>query len=76
MCELIYAKKNTDLILVCIEGGASITRRLAEMGLLLGGRLRVLHNSGYGPITIIVKGVKIALGHSLGSKIMVKEERK
>ena len=76
MYKLTCAKTNTDVILVSIEGCESITQRLADMGLLLGGRLRVLQNSGYGPVTILVKGSKIALGHGLASKIIVKEEEK
>lgn len=77
MCKkLIYAKINTDLILTTVEGGKNTMQRLADMGLLPGGCLRILHNSGYGPVTILVKGSKIAIGHGLGSKIIVKEEEK
>ena len=75
MCTLVDAKTNTDLVLISIEGCESIKQRLADMGLLPGGRLRVLHNSGRGPVTIQVKGTKIALGYGLASKIIVKEER-
>jgi len=48
-------------------------QRLTDMGLIQGVRLKVLHNSGYGPVTVLIKGTKVALGHGLASKIMVEE---
>jgi Fe2+ transport system protein FeoA len=34
----------------------------------------VLHNTGFGPVTVLIKETKVALGHGLASKIIVKEE--
>ena len=47
--------------------------RLTDMGLIPGEQLKVLHNSGFGPVTVMIKGAKVALGHGLASKILVEE---
>jgi Fe2+ transport system protein FeoA len=49
-------------------------QRLTDMGLLPGERLMVLHNTGFGPVTVLIKGAKVALGHGLASKVIVEEE--
>ncbi len=74
MHRLTQARTNVDLIFASLEGGRGATQRLTDMGLIPGERLRVLHNSGYGPVTVLIKGAKVALGHGLAAKIIVKEE--
>jgi len=48
-----------------------LTRRLAEMGFTKGERVRVLHSSPPGPILVMVKGARVALGRGVAMKIMV-----
>ena len=74
MHKLIHAKININLIFTVVEGGRGAIQRLTDMGLLPGERLKVLHNSGYGPVTVLIKGAKVALGHGLAAKIIVEEE--
>jgi len=74
MHKLTHAKANVNLIFTFIEGGRSAAQRLTGMGLIPGESLKVLHNSGYGPVTVLIKGAKVALGHGLAAKIMVEEE--
>jgi Fe2+ transport system protein FeoA len=57
-----------------IDGGRSAGMRLAEMGFLPGVEIQVVNNSGIGPVTVIIKGTKLALGYGLAGKILVKEE--
>jgi Fe2+ transport system protein FeoA len=73
MFKLSQAKINTDLIFVSVVGGRGSMQRLSDMGLVWGERLKVLNNSGFGPVTVLIKGVKVGLGHGLASKIIVKE---
>jgi len=61
-------------VIVFIQGGKGASHRLAELGLLPGERLTMMHNSGVGPVTIIVKGSKISIGYGLAQKIIVREE--
>ncbi len=74
MLRLTQSRANVNLIFASLEGGRGAMQRLTDMGLIPGERLRVLHNSGYGPVTVLIKGAKVALGHGLAAKIIVKEE--
>jgi Fe2+ transport system protein FeoA len=62
------------LIFTVAEGGQGIMQKLTDMGLIPGEKLKVLHNSGHGPVTVLIKGAKVALGHGIATKIIVREE--
>ncbi|AIU70346.1 hypothetical protein TEU_08385 [Thermococcus eurythermalis] len=51
--------------------GRGISERLAEMGLHPGSDLRVVRNSFSGPLVVEVKGVQVALGGGVSSRIYV-----
>lgn len=53
-----------------IFGGRGIVRKLMEMGLSPGSEVLVLKNS-LGPMIIEVRGVKLALGRGLASRVLV-----
>ena len=74
MLRLTQARTNVNLIFTHLEGGRGAMQRLTDMGLLPGERLMVLHNTGFGPVTVLIKGAKVALGHGLASKVIVEEE--
>ena len=58
---------------VCAIGGRGLVRRLAEMGLTPGTKIKVLRKGILGgPVQIEVRGVSLALGHGVASKIFVK----
>ena len=54
-----------------IAGGERAQARLAELGLIPNVEVKVLNRSKGGPLLLIVKGSRLALGRSLSSKIMV-----
>ena len=54
-----------------ISAGRSLTHRLAEMGMTPGVEMEVLQNHG-GPLLLIVRGTRLALGRGMASKIMVR----
>jgi len=56
--------------LVRIDGGKKLTRRLIELGLTPGVRLRVLQDSG-GPVILAVRDSRIALGRGMAEKLVV-----
>jgi len=57
-------------------GGHGMIRRLAEMGLTPGTRVKILrHGLMSGPVQIEVRGVCLALGHGVASRIFVKPLR-
>ncbi|MEM3673670.1 MAG: FeoA family protein [Candidatus Bathyarchaeia archaeon] len=54
-------------------GGFGLLRRLAEMGLTPGVEVKVLRKGLFsGPVEIEVRGVTLALGHGVASKVFVK----
>jgi Fe2+ transport system protein FeoA len=54
-------------------GGFGLVRRLAEMGLTPGVEVKVLRKGLFsGPVEIEVRGVALALGHGVASKVFVK----
>jgi ferrous iron transport protein A len=73
MKELSRVKTNTNLVFVTVKGGSCLAQRLLDMGLTPGEKLIVVNNCGCGPVTVIIRGVKVALGHGLATKIIVKE---
>jgi ferrous iron transport protein A len=68
---LAMLRENCEAVIVEINGGMGLTRRLAEMGFTNGTRVKVLHSSPPGPILVMVRGSRIALGRGLAMKIFV-----
>lgn len=56
-----------------LGGGRDFARRLAGLGVALGTEAKVLQNRGRGPMLVLVRGTRIALGRGEASKIMVEE---
>lgn len=56
---------------VGIAGGRGLARRLTDMGLTPGVKVKVVNNSMPGPVMIELRGSKLALGHGVSQKIMV-----
>ena len=60
-------------IIIRAAGGFGVVRRLAEMGLTPGVEIKLLRKcSFHGPIEIEVRGVALALGHGIASKVLVR----
>ena len=56
---------------VAVRAGWGLQRRLAEMGLNPGVKVRVLNSQRPGPVVIDVRGSRLALGQGVAHKIMV-----
>ncbi len=57
-------------------GGFGLVRRLAEMGLTPGIEVKILRKcSFHGPVQIEVRGVALALGYGVASKVFVKPSK-
>lgn len=74
MNRLSEATAGSRLRFISVEGGQGAKQKLAEMGLVPGEGIRILNNSGFGSVSICVKGTKLALGHGLAKKVLVREE--
>jgi Fe2+ transport system protein FeoA len=63
-------------VIMKAEGGFGLVRRLAEMGLTPGVEIKLLRKCPFrGPIEIEVRGVALALGYGVASKVFVKQLR-
>jgi ferrous iron transport protein A len=54
-----------------VVGGHHFMSRLASLGFTPGARLRVIQNSGRGPIIVSVRDTRVALGRGEAGKILV-----
>lgn len=56
-----------------LGGGKVFASRLAAMGLSVGSQVEVLQNRGHGPVLVLVRDTRIALGRGEALKVMVEE---
>jgi ferrous iron transport protein A len=56
-----------------VSGGHGLNSRLLSIGFLPGEVISVINQSGWGPLTVSIKGSKIALGRGIAHKIFVQE---
>jgi ferrous iron transport protein B len=75
MIELTKAKAGKQLFFSHVQGGEGARRKLLDMGLVPGEKIRVIQYTGRGQVMLEVKGSKIAIGHGLAEKIIVEEEK-
>lgn len=56
-----------------VRVGWGLQRRLADMGLTPGVKVRVINSQRPGPVVIEIRGSRLALGQGVAHKIMVKQ---
>jgi ferrous iron transport protein A len=56
-----------------ICGGCNLIKRLAEMGLTYGSKIKVVSDPCGGPVLIEVRDTRLALGRGVATKIFVEE---
>ncbi|MBI3961168.1 MAG: ferrous iron transport protein A [Deinococcus sp.] len=56
-----------------LGGGKELASRLAAMGLSIGSLVKVLQNPGHGPLLVLVRDTRIALGRGEAPKVLVEE---
>ena len=54
-----------------LQGGRGWLARMAALGLTLGAEVTVLRNPGYGPIIVLVRDTRVALGRGQAIRILV-----
>jgi ferrous iron transport protein A len=61
---------------VAIQGGHEVHRRLTDLGLTAGTRVRVVQGDGGGPMILAFKDdARLAIGRGVAMKIMVTPQR-
>ncbi|MEM1536580.1 MAG: FeoA family protein [Candidatus Bathyarchaeia archaeon] len=73
LCPLTDLAEGERGVVVKAQGGFGLVRRLAEMGLTPGTEVKLLKKGSFGgPVEVEVRGVALALGHGVASKVLVK----
>lgn len=73
LCALTELAEGEKGVVVKALGGFGLVRRLAEMGLTPGTEVRLIKKSSFGgPVEVEVRGVALALGRGVASKVLVK----
>ena len=73
--DLTQLKEGQAGIVVDIEGGVGLTRRLESLGVRVGKRVtKVSSQLMRGPITIRIGNSQIAVGFGMARKIMLRVE--
>ena len=58
---------------VDLSGGRDIVSRLAVLGLTPGGEVTVVQNFGRGPVIVLARSTRIALGRGEAMKVQVRK---
>ena len=69
--SLIKLREGEVAEIISVIGGRMATKRLADLGLILGTKIKVLRKAPWGPVEIEVRGSRLVLGRGLASKILV-----
>lgn len=69
------AKGGERVRLVNVLGGRGIRQRLCSMGLLPGAVMKVVANSGRGPVTVALGEMRLVLGRGIVHRVMVADVR-
>ena len=71
---LAMAAPGEIVTVVEIRAGGGLQRRLADMGLTPGVKVKMLNSHMPGPVLIDLRGSKVALGRGIAHKIAVQKE--
>ena len=69
---LSSVKPGNEVTILDINGGRGIKSKLYSMGLVPGTRLTVLNGNSTGPVMISVRDSRLAIGHGMAQKIIVR----
>lgn len=59
-----------DVVVIQVEGGRGVHRRLRELGIGSGSRMKVIQNTG-GPVIVLIGDSRMGLGRGVAEKIVV-----
>ncbi len=63
----------TSVVVRKLESGRELATRLAALGLSIGSQVKVLQNRAHGPLLVLVRDTRVALGRGQALKILVEE---
>lgn len=71
-----FLQAGRTAIVVNFDCGRGLGRRLAELGIFRGARIKVIKNDMGGPLVISVRESRLAIGRGMALKILVETEEK
>lgn len=74
MCPLSQCRDGETVYIRGFVGGSQIRQKLQAMGLMPGEQIEIL-SCGNGPVLVLAKGVRLALGQGLAEHILVACQR-
>ncbi len=57
-----------------LQGGRGFVGRMAALGFTPGATVTMVQNFGRGPMIVLVRGTRVALGRGEGQKVLVQRE--
>lgn len=67
-------KEGEKVEIVAIKASSRAAKRLADLGLTSGTKIKIIRKAISGPIEIKIRGSRLALGRGLANKIAVRKD--
>ncbi|QDA31371.1 ferrous iron transport protein A [Thermococcus indicus] len=71
MLPLTFVEEGREVVLRAVHGGKGMAKKLTEMGLVPGTRVKIVRNQRCGPLVIRVKDSDLAIGWRIATRIYV-----
>jgi Fe2+ transport system protein FeoA len=68
---LSLASAGEQVTIVDVRAGQRLRQRLAELGLVPGTVVEVVHSLGHGPVIVALGDTRLALGRGASHKVLV-----
>ena len=72
MMPLSMASADKTLEIVGFRGGFGMQRRLADLGMNIGMEISVVSTHRRGPLVVLMKGSRFAIGRGIAHHVLVK----
>ncbi|MGC8874729.1 MAG: FeoA family protein [Chloroflexia bacterium] len=72
--ELSRLAPNERGIVHSLAGGRGFVSRLAALGFTVGTPVTMVRNHGHGPVIVLVRDTRIALGRGEAAKVLVQRQ--
>lgn len=73
--RLTEVEEKQKAVISSIDAGRELSSRLSAMGLIPGAEITMSKNAGRGPLIILIKDSKVALGRGMAEKVFVESIR-
>ena len=73
-CSLDRFPSGATGSIVSLQGGRCVVSRLAALGFVPGAPISVVQNYGHGPLIVLVRQARVALGRGEAAHIVVQPE--